>query len=224
MSNMYTNKQNLGFSALPHLRGAMGFILLLAAWSVVGGAALYFETDRAIFRWANGTHAPFGDVLFPLLTLMGTAGFMLLAFLVTLIAFKPLRTKAVILTAVVANLVPFLLVQLLKNVYNLPRPLHYFDHAAWIHTVAGQPVNLHYSFPSGHSEGVFAFFAFVSCLLPAGKSWMGIVFFAMAALTSYSRMYLAHHFYADVYAGSMIGGVSSLLVVFCFQVFRSGKA
>jgi membrane-associated phospholipid phosphatase len=79
------------------------------------------------------------------------------------------------------------------------------------------PVLLERSFPSGHSEGAFSFLCFLSLLLPYRYNKLGILFFLLALTVCYSRIYLAAHFFEDVYAGSIIGTVATTLI-FSFMV------
>ncbi|RYZ48512.1 MAG: phosphatase PAP2 family protein, partial [Sphingobacteriales bacterium] len=43
--------------------------------------------------------------------------------------------------------------------------------------------------------------------------WLAVVFFVLAMAVGYSRIYLAAHFFIDVYVGSIIGVVFTILVV-----------
>lgn len=210
--------------SIVQLGNARWFLLLWMVLFLTGGVGLLVEEERAVFRWVNGYHSEWADHLFPIITLLGTAGAMGVLFILLLLCCRRFRNKEVIVTGIVANVVPFIIVQVLKNMISAPRPLRYFQDADWIHTVPGVRMNLHHSFPSGHSEGAFAFFVFLSCLLPAGKRWIGILCFLFALLTAYSRMYLAQHFYADVYVGGIIGAGGSLLAVLGMNRFWERRA
>jgi membrane-associated phospholipid phosphatase len=61
------------------------------------------------------------------------------------------------------------------------------------------------SFPSGHTCGAFSLYCLLSMLLVPKYKWLGMVCFIFAISTAYSRIYLAAHFFEDVYAGSIIG-------------------
>jgi membrane-associated phospholipid phosphatase len=69
--------------------------------------------------------------------------------------------------------------------------------------VEGVQLNIHNSFPSGHATQAFAIFM---CLVFASKNqFMKLLFFLLAVLTSFSRVYLSQHWLIDITAGSLIG-------------------
>jgi membrane-associated phospholipid phosphatase len=198
---------------------ARPFILLLVLWAVGGGIALALEEDRGYYTGINQHPHPVLDAILPYVTFMGEAAFIVPVLLVLLL-FKACRNRRIIIAFAVCNLVPFIVTQIVKNLINAPRPLKYFNEAAWIHRVEGQPVNYNYSFPSGHSEGSFALFCFLSLVLPAKYAGLSIFFFLLAAAVGFSRIYLSQHFFADVYVGSLIGAGFCLL---CFRLVYSRK-
>ena len=123
-------------------------------------------------------------------------------------------------TALLCNIIPFFLEQILKSVFNAPRPHLLFYDRLWMHYLPKWPYLLERSFPSGHSEGAFSFFCFLSLLLPPRYSKMGFLFFVLALAVCYSRIYLAAHFFEDVYAGSIIGAVATTLIFSYMVRFR----
>jgi membrane-associated phospholipid phosphatase len=122
-----------------------------------------------------------------------------------------------VLAAIVCNAVPALLVQLLKSIFNAPRPLKYYHDAPWIHVADVWHRLYEHSFPSGHSSGVFSLCCFLALILPRQWAPLGLLFFFLALLVAYTRMYLAAHFYVDVYVGSLVGTTTTL---FCFALIR----
>lgn len=194
------------------LSPAYPFLLLTLAWALLGGILWATEQDRSVYRYVNAHYSAFLDQVLPYLTHMGEGWIIIPALITIWLAFPAFRNLRFGLSMLLSNIVPFIIVHLIKNGVNAPRPLKYFDEADWIHRVQGQPVNYNYSFPSGHSEGAFAFFCFISLILPPKhKSW-SIFFFFLALIVAYSRLYLSQHFLADVYVGSLIGTVSCALI------------
>ena len=123
-------------------------------------------------------------------------------------------------TAALCNLIPFFIQQALKTIFDRPRPrLLYYDRT-WMHYLPEWPVYLSRSFPSGHSAGAFSLFCFLSLLLPQRHRVFGLLFFMLALLVCYSRIYLAAHFFADVYAGSIVGAV---FTTFVFAIMNKYK-
>ncbi|MFV0390679.1 MAG: phosphatase PAP2 family protein [Paludibacteraceae bacterium] len=93
-----------------------------------------------------------------------------------------------------------------KRIFNEPRPLTYFHENfpdVVLSTVQGVDLYRFHSFPSGHTITGFALF-FGLALLVKNK-WLKLLFFIMAALVGYSRVYLSQHFAIDILVGSAIG-------------------
>lgn len=201
------------------LEGARAFILLFLIWLVAGGLLLGWEQERWVYLAINKQHTTWGDLLFPYITHIGE-GTVIIVCLLLLLLVRRFRTWKFALAMVLCNISPFLLTQAIKGIVNAPRPLKYFQEAAWINRVTGQPANYDFSFPSGHSEGSFAFLCFLSLLLPGRYRLLGAVFFFMALSVAYSRMYLSQHFYADVYTGSVIGTLCCLISFALINPFK----
>lgn len=201
------------------LEGARYFIIMFLIWLIAGGFFLWREQDRSVYLAINNQHTPFKDLLLPYITHIGEAA-VIVTILLLLLLLPRFRNPKFILAMVVCNISPFLITQAIKGLVNAPRPLKYFAEAAWINRVAGQPLNYDYSFPSGHSEGSFAFLCFLSLLLPGKQAWIGIFLFLAALSVGYSRIYLSQHFYADVFIGSTIGTLCCLISFVLIDPFR----
>jgi undecaprenyl-diphosphatase len=66
-----------------------------------------------------------------------------------------------------------------------------------------------YSFPSGHVAVSGAAAITLSRLWPAGR----LAWWALAALTAYSRLYLGHHYPLDLVGGAVVGILVALWVL-----------
>jgi membrane-associated phospholipid phosphatase len=77
------------------------------------------------------------------------------------------------------------------------------------------------AFPSGHSSTVFAMALFITMIIK-DKRW-GLFFSFLAIITAYSRVYLAQHFFGDIYVGSIIGFLSALIVFVLMNKFIKSK-
>lgn len=99
----------------------------------------------------------------------------------------------------------------LKWYFDTLRPLAFFkDLKTTWHYVDGVTVNIHQSFPSGHTTTAFAIFTMLT-LFTKNKNW-GYLFITLAWLAAYSRCYLFQHFPVDILGGSVIGTLNSLWV------------
>lgn len=186
------------------------FLIPYVLWIITGGILFFSFDKQVLFAVINTHHTPLLDTFMYYATWMGE-GVTITCVLLLLLVIPALRNWWYFLAAVLCNVLPTLVTQWVKHAVNAPRPLNYFNKAAWIHISPEWPVYMDQSFPSGHTTGSFSMFCFLSLLLPVRYRKLGILFFALALLTGCSRMYLAAHFFADVYAGSIIGGIVALL-------------
>jgi membrane-associated phospholipid phosphatase len=190
------------------------YFSLVAIFALVGGIVVW-QTDKAsaIFFFSEHRSA-FLDWAFKAITRMGEGP----VYFVVAIAALMVRVRWAILVAV-TGLSVMGLSKLLKSYFEVFRPYSFFakqNLLEKINMVAG--VDLHVgttSFPSGHAMSAFAFYSLLVFLLPAKKRYVAILFL-LALLVAISRVYLVQHFWADVYAGGVMG-VGVAMVVFAAQ-------
>lgn len=103
---------------------------------------------------------------------------------------------------------------ILKNIFQRPRPC-WIDHS--VHLLI--PVPKDYSFPSAH-----AFSCFISGTIIAkyNKRW-GIFALVLAALISFSRLYLFVHFPSDVLVGAILGVIFGNVIYNIFNRLIQNK-
>lgn len=196
------------------------FLVPFAIWLVAGGVLLATHGDEAIFRFVNQHHTPALDVLMFYSTLLGE-GMVIGVVLLVLLGFSRLRNWWYFTTAILCNVLPAIVTQIIKRTVNAPRPLKFFGEADWIHTLPSWPRLMEHSFPSGHTCGAFGFFTFLALLLPGRYRAWGLVLFIIATIVGYSRIYLAVHFFADVYVGSIIGTVFTVVAVALMNRYKA---
>lgn len=187
---------------------------------VVGGITLYNFTKHDLFFAINGRYSDIGNVIMYYITWMGQAQ-IIIPVLVLLMLFPMYRNRRYFLTAMLCNVVPFLILYFIKDWLNRPRPRLLYKDDPGIHCCDNWEKLLHSSFPSGHSQGAFTFFCFLSLLLFPKYRAFGFVFFLLALAVGYSRIYLAAHFFDDVYVGSIIGVVGTS-VSYLFMTYKKG--
>jgi membrane-associated phospholipid phosphatase len=156
----------------------------------------------------NQNHTTWLDYFFYFVTYLGDGIFALL--LSITIFFFDKRTA---LTLLLAYLLSAALAQTLKhfifNHYN--RPYFFIINKEAVHHVLGLIPHSYNSFPSGHTTTAFALYGVLSSRY--GNAWLYLL---LAALVGYSRMYLFQHFITDVFAGSVLGLLTSMIVYFYF--------
>ena len=188
------------------------FLVPFFIWVVVGGLALLFFDKQVLFAIVNTHHSSFADVCMYYISKLGEGLFSTILLLL-LLGMRRLRNWWYFTAAACCNILSALLTQGIKLMVRAPRPLGYFHDAAWVHVVPEWPRLYHNSFPSGHTCAGFALFSFLACLLPPRYSRWGIALFIVALLIGYSRIYLAAHFFLDVYAGSIVGTGFTILLI-----------
>lgn len=195
------------------------FLLPFAAWVLSGGVLLSYFDKETLFKFFNSRHSAFADTLLPFITMLGEGWFITLV-LVSLMLVSVYRSWAYFVLALLSTALPSLVTQLLKSNFAAPRPLKYFSGVDWIHILPHWPRLMERSFPSGHSCGAFGLFCLLALLLPRKYQPLGIVFFLLALLVAISRIYLAAHFFEDIYAGSILGVIFTLFAVITMKRFQ----
>jgi len=147
-----------------------------------------------LFRLINDAHSPFGDMFFGIVTGLGDG--LVISLLCSLLILFHMRAG---IASLVAFIVSGLLAQLLKRMFDMPRPPAILDN---VH-VLGHSLTSH-SFPSGHStsDGVMVLLAFLIWSRADWRSWSVATLFVLAAI---GRVYVGVHFPVDVVAGLAIG-------------------
>ncbi len=173
------------------------YLLVLCVCLVI---KLLFTREQIYFT-VNSINNPYTDFIAPFVTDLGN-GWTAVAIAAILVLFS--YRKALIVASAYA--LTSLSAQLIKHIAKTPRPKLYFhDQLNRIHFVKGQYIDMHDSFPSGHTVTAFTL-AVILTYWSKNKAW-GAVFLPVAICVGYSRMYLSEHFFEDVVAGSVIGFV-----------------
>jgi len=151
----------------------------------------------------NTNFNPFLDKLNTVLSAFGR-GDVIPFILLSLLLIPGYRNLNYIATTLSFGIIIPLVIYAAKQFFNTPRPLKYYG-VLQVHTVPWLDNLYETSFPSGHTLGAFGFFMILSLYMPKSLKPMSLFFFLLALACGYSRLYLGQHFFADVYAGSIIG-------------------
>ncbi len=179
-------------------------------------------SKEEIFLYINSRHSASGDLFFPVITYLGGG---VLSLFVGLISMFLLNFRKAIIV-VTSFLLSGAVVQLLKRlVFNDEfRPIKYFEGIQEIYIIPGMDVHQFYSFPSGHSATIFSLCCFVALIISAESrmksALMALMLFLIALLVAISRIYISQHFFGDIYVGSAIGVIVTLLV---FKYLNSSR-
>ena len=88
-------------------------------------------------------------------------------------------------------------------------PAKYFEGIEDIYIVSGLEMHSFNSFPSGHTAVAFGLFCLLTLI--SSNKMLGVIYFFIALLVALSRVYLSLHFFLDIYFGSIIGVVATVL-------------
>lgn len=174
----------------------LSYLFLLAACLVTVG--IFTETD--LFLGINAAASPALDGFFLAWTWLGNGLTMMLA----AVALLFVKFRYAVLTLLAYGYTS-VFAQVLKRVFNAPRPVQYYLGQEQIRIPPGLDAHHWYSFPSGHAVTAFALAAVLAYLLPPSYRKYSWVLVAAAAVTAFSRVYLAQHFVLDIVAGSVLG-------------------
>ncbi len=187
------------------------FLYPFLAFVVIGAILLCLWTKDVLFLAVNSRYSPFGDVFFKYYTHIGD-GKTCIVFVILLFLFVSKYKGIVLLTTYVLSSLP---TQIVKLYLFQPsyRPKSYFwtDYHR-LHFVDGVEILVSNSFPSGHTSAAFAMLLTFSHFVQ--NKVLSFLFFLIAFFTGYSRMYLAQHFFADTYAGSIIAIIMTIFAIY----------
>ena len=168
----------------------------------------------------------FFDVLMPFVSNLNNFIVPIIVFFIWLILKKSVKMRTIaVMLIVLVGMTEFVSSNILKNVFERPRPFHSLSHVRRYNAthdeyrlkgeLKQEIVGQSRSLPSSHASNTFAVALFLSFYFR--KFWP--LCYGMACLVGYSRVYLGVHFPFDVVSGAILG---SLLGV--FFIFLSNKS
>lgn len=172
----------------------IGYLLFL----ILGYVIQLIVPKAELFLLTNRHHHEAMDLSFKLITMIGDGSTMVMVGIGML--FVKYRYSVV---TVLAYAYSSAVVQIVKRIFNEPRPSKFFEGINPIRTLEGYPLYEWNSFPSGHSASAFTLAVVLTYLLPhKHKHW---IILPVALTTAFSRVYLSQHFFTDIVAGSVLG-------------------
>ena len=182
------------------------FLIPYSFFLLIGLVPILFYSDTAISLWINDHHSEFLDLFFKYMSNMGDGWFCGMIFLFLLL--YKVRWS---LTGLLAYTVTGLITQAIKHISVMPRPKLFFD-SIDLNFVEGIYLYSNFSFPSGHTTSAFSLFLLLTFITPSKP--LGIIYFILALLVGFSRVYLFQHFYSDIYVGSIIGAIFTFWILY----------
>lgn len=170
-------------------------------WLVAGGILLLALPKGEAVLWFQEHGTDQLDRAFKYITQLGEAPFIIAMGILMLFQ----RVGAFVLITI-ASVLDGLLIQFLKKMVfaDAARPKLWFaTDGITINQVLDVSLNSYNAMPSGHTAAAFTVF---TCLgIVSRNTTAQAIFFLVAILVGVSRMYLAQHFYEDVYFGALVG-------------------
>jgi undecaprenyl-diphosphatase len=159
--------------------------------------------DQQLLTWLRAYHTPWLDLVLSTATISGIMGGIWQLF--ALIGMTRARWRAAAWRTLLTVWLALVVVNgVAKPLFNRARPT---VSPAPTRTLA--PASATASFPSGHATSAVAGALAVSRMWPAGR----VVWWTLAILIAYSRVYLGHHYPSDVIGGAILGALVAIWVL-----------
>ena len=194
------------------------FLILYGTFLVTAGFFLVRYSKPAIHIYLNKTLVPCCNSFFKLATQLG--GGTAVAVFILILLFIRYRYFLIGLLSVLTTTI---IVQSLKRIIfpEMVRPIHYFAGKYDLKLVDGVTMLTSHTFPSGHSASAFGIFLLLALIIK-NKYWQ-MLFFFLALAIAFSRVYLSQHFLNDIYFGSLISVIITLVIFAWGENWRNPK-
>lgn len=144
-------------------------------------------------------HTPFFEFFFSFFSLIGSYAVIWLCLGIVLMIFEELRHRRYVITLVGALTLTLLVTYAMKIIFERARPVDIF--------AVSPACPTDFSFPSAHASLAFAG-AYTLSHFDRKRSPL---YYSIALIISYSRIFLGCHFFLDIVVGAILGYIISLL-------------
>lgn len=188
-------------------------IKLLITYFVLGAMAFLWIEKGDVVIYINRYATDFGDIFFKYFTEAGN-GWVIVPVAVITLLYR--YYYGVVMT--ISLLFTFVASYLFKQVFfpGVLRPRAALDESVFTHFIDGFDYHSVNSFPSGHTMAAFSCFFTLALFIP--NKYLSYAILIIAFIVGLSRMYLLQHFFVDVYVGSLIGSINTVLALFVTNV------
>jgi membrane-associated phospholipid phosphatase len=199
------------------------FFVPFFLWCFVGALLLMSNSSTTLFAFINGHSHPIADVVFETVNHFGEAWLLIIVGFAFFLL-KPYRNIWFFVTTILCSTLPSIFTQVIKNPIAAPRPQAVYEGQDFLRLLSHWDVLRNDSFPSGHTTGAFSFMCILAFVLPVRYRFWGLLLFCLALMVGYARVYLAAHFFIDIYVGSIIGTVFSFAIATLMYYFKEQKS
>lgn len=182
--------------------------ILFLLWLIVLGTLILQKEQAALHLWLIQWHNSIADQFFKYWTELGSG--IPFFIIIGLLFYR----YSVALYLLAGQILGGLTSVILKNLFEAPRPKLFFaeqfPHIS-LPTIEGVTQYLNHSFPSGHTISIVALTVCLSVVV-SNKRWQ-YPLFVVAISVAYSRVYLSLHFAEDIFAGTIIGFLTAVVLI-----------
>jgi len=176
--------------------------------------ARLLAVDHLVRAWVVAHRVHWLDAVMVALSVTGRGGRVWLAIGFALAVSRRIRWRRFVELAAALLVATALVDYVMKPLVDRHRP---FTSIPAIAVIDGRPDDA--SFPSGHAGNAFAGATVLAWAMPALQP----VWWTLAVLIAFSRIYVGVHYPADVIAGAIAGAASAIVVLLASAAFtRSG--
>jgi len=198
------------------IKSNTAFLLPYALFITLGTLLLAINSKSETHLIFNAFHNNFFDIFFNYTTYLGDG---LIAMLIAIILLTVKYKYAIIIG--VSNAIAAIITQFLKHIIfaDAVRPKKYFEGISDLYFVPGVENYLYNSFPSGHSTCAFSLYFALSLIVE--NQLLKFSLFIIALIVGISRIYLSQHFFEDVFTGSLIGVITTIVIYYLFKKWNN---
>lgn len=175
------------------------------------------QVDTQLFFFINnGLSNRFFDWLMPFITTKQN-WYPLFLLIIIFLLWKDWRKGLVVVLLLIPVIVlsDQLSASFFKPFFNRVRPCQAFEALGTVNMLIGMKTSP--SFPSSHAANSFAAAAFFAHFYPK-RQWL---YYTLAALVAFSRVYVGVHYPLDVLAGALLGFICAFVVYFSYEKLKN---
>ncbi len=161
------------------------------------------KLDRTLFSLINNLPHPFFlDTFFYFLSFVGYFGAIWIVIIFFLTILKEVKNNKGLSAVILAGFLSLVVIEwIMKQIFRRLRPEFRFPNARVLESQLTKYLTESFSFPSGHATMSFA----AAFILAKVHRKFAFIYYLLAILISFSRIYLGKHYPSDVIVGIFIG-------------------